>query len=85
MEKDFEAWHIVKKNVHEAFMARPAGYKERDVWWVCLGHNIGFEEDGKGQNFSRPVLVIKGFNKQMFWAYHSRLRIKRGYIIINLS
>ena len=33
-----------------------------------LGKNIGFEQNGSGGNFSRPVLVIKKFNNHMFWA-----------------
>jgi mRNA-degrading endonuclease toxin of MazEF toxin-antitoxin module len=45
----------------------PAGYKERDIWWVCIGHNVGVEEDGKGQMFNRPVLVVKGFSRYQFW------------------
>lgn len=32
-----------------------------------LGKNIGFEQNGSGDNFSRPVLVIKKFNNHMFW------------------
>ena len=32
-----------------------------------LGKNIGFEQNGSGTNFSRPVLVIKKFNNHMFW------------------
>jgi mRNA interferase MazF len=27
-----------------------------------LGLNIGFEQDGKNDNFERPVLVLKKFN-----------------------
>jgi len=32
-----------------------------------IGKNIGFEQNGSGDNFSRPVLVIKKFNNHMFW------------------
>jgi mRNA interferase MazF len=32
-----------------------------------LGKNIGFEQNGGGDNFSRPFLVIKKFNNHMFW------------------
>ena len=35
--------------------------KEKDVWYAQLGVNIGNEEDGKGNTFKRPVLVIKKF------------------------
>ncbi len=32
-----------------------------------IGKNIGFEQNGSGNNFSRPLLVIKKFNNHMFW------------------
>lgn len=64
--KRFRAWHKLKYKLH--FNASlPAGYKERDIWWVCLGHNVGVEEDGKGILFNRPVLVVKGFSRYLFW------------------
>lgn len=31
-----------------------------------LGLNVGYEQDGKGDNFLRPVLVYKKFNKRVF-------------------
>lgn len=43
-------------------------YHQREVWWCSLGVNIGFEQDGTGKNFDRPVLIIKGFNKNTFFA-----------------
>jgi len=40
--------------------------KKREVWWISVGLNIGVEEDGKNNEFERPVLVIKTFNRQCF-------------------
>ena len=64
--KRFRAWHKLKYKIsHNSDL--PLGYKERDIWWLSLGHNVGVEEDGKGEMFNRPVLVVKGFNKDLFW------------------
>lgn len=30
-----------------------------------LGVNIGFEQDGTGKEFSRPVLILKGFSRHV--------------------
>ena len=38
-----------------------------EVYWCALGENIGDEENGKGDAFTRPVLIIKKFNNHMFW------------------
>jgi hypothetical protein len=32
-----------------------------------LGKNLGREQNGGSQDFSRPVLVIKKFNNEIFW------------------
>ena len=32
-----------------------------------LDKNIGYEQNGSGANFSRPLLVVKRFNNHMFW------------------
>ena len=64
---DFDAWNIVKKNIDTATAA--AGYfpYEKEVWLCYLGKNIGSEQNGGGETFSRPVLVVKKFNNQIFW------------------
>ena len=41
-------------------------FKEREVWWCSLGVNVGDEQDGKGSSFTRPVLVLKKFNRNVF-------------------
>ena len=38
---------------------------EREVWWCCLGINVGYEQNGKGHQFLRPILVLKKFNNDM--------------------
>ncbi|HEX7655089.1 MAG TPA: type II toxin-antitoxin system PemK/MazF family toxin [Verrucomicrobiae bacterium] len=37
------------------------------MWWCALGANIGAEANGKHDHFERPVLILKKFNKEMFW------------------
>jgi mRNA interferase MazF len=64
MEKDFNGWILKKKKIESdlpwIFCHR------REIWWCSLGINVGFEEDGKGKRFSRPVVVIRGFNEKIF-------------------
>ncbi len=60
MKKDYLEWHKKKekidcKNKHIFF-------HEREVWWCSLGVNVGYEQDGRGDNFSRPVVILKKFN-----------------------
>ncbi len=67
MEKDFDAWNTQKKQVQTQEIAYDFFYHPREVWWCSVGLNIGVETDGKHNNFERPVLVLKKFNKDQFW------------------
>jgi len=63
MQKDFDGWNEIKKQVHNKNENRL--YHEREVWWCSLGVNVGFEQDGTGINGERPVLILKGFSKHV--------------------
>ena len=67
MEKNFDKWNELKKKI-EFEKSEPDKYpKMGEVWMCSLGRNIGYEQNGSEDNFSRPVLIIKKFNNQMFW------------------
>jgi mRNA interferase MazF len=42
------------------------GYKVGQIWWCSVGENVGHEEDGKGADFARPVLVVAGYSRRLF-------------------
>lgn len=64
MTKDFDSWNISKKeiNLNESYLPL---YKKREIRWCRLGVNIGYEQDGTGKDFSRPVLVLRGFSRNV--------------------
>lgn len=65
---DFDSWNELKKKI-DAENSEPDRFpKEGEVWMSSLGKNIGFEQNGSGDNFSRPVLIVKKFNNNMFWS-----------------
>jgi len=66
MQKDFDSWNSKKKTVHASNVA-PL-FHEREIWFCSLGVNVGFEQDGTGLNFDRPILILRGFNKNTFLA-----------------
>lgn len=77
MQKDFQPWHN-KKTVIDHGDTPHVFFHEREVWWCSIGLNVGFEQDGRGEKFARPVLVFKKFNKEVFWALPISTRIKTG-------
>ena len=60
MEKDFWNWHSKKEHLNK--VKGTALFHEREVWWCALGANIGFEQDGSGELFTRPVVILAKFN-----------------------
>lgn len=68
MEKDFDRWNELKKRLDGKIDTPQFFPKEGVVWMTVLGKNIGYEQNGVGTQFDRPVLVIKKFNNQMYWA-----------------
>jgi mRNA interferase MazF len=66
MEKDFDAWNLEKKSIDGAGVKRFC--HSREIWWCALGVNIGFEQDGTGKIFDRPIIVLRGFNENILLA-----------------
>ena len=76
MQKDFKKWIQSKQIVHNE---RPRiFFKEREVWFSYVGENIGFEQDGRGDEYLRPVLVLKKFNKEVCWVVPLTRNQKKG-------
>ena len=52
-------------------------FSERDVWFIKMGVNVGYEQDGKGEEFLRPVLFLNKFNKMIFLGIPFTKQIKK--------
>lgn len=65
--EDFDSWNKLKKKIAIEDEIPDRFPKEGEVWMSSVGKNVGFEQNGSGDSFSRPVLVIKKFNNHMFW------------------
>ncbi len=76
MWKDFADWHLQKSALQNA--ANHVYFYEREVWWTAIGHNIGDEENGKGHNFARPVIIVKKFNRNLFYGLPLSTAMKNG-------
>ena len=62
--KNFDDWNKIKKKTHLSDDYLPF-YHERQIRWCRLGVNIGYEQDGTGNGFSRPVLILKGLSRHV--------------------
>ncbi len=64
MKNIFELWSFIKNRIHhqEKFQHPKVG----EIWWCSIGMNIGTEIYGKGNDFTRPVLVINAEGSESF-------------------
>jgi mRNA interferase MazF len=65
MIKRFLDWIGLKEKLHNV-VSKPPLVKERDLWWVSMGENIGSEMNGKSRLFSRPAVVLKKLSRGFF-------------------
>jgi len=74
--KDFQNWHNKKTEIDD-IEKRPF-FHEREIWFCHVGANVGFEQDGVGNDFQRPILIIRKFNNEICWAVPLSKTNKRG-------
>jgi mRNA interferase MazF len=65
MKKDFNKWNNKKIIIND--IEHIPFFHEREIWFCFLGVNVGYEQDGQGKDFQRPVVIIKKFNKEICW------------------
>ena len=86
MIKKFLEWIGLKEKLH-INSEKMVYFNEREVWWCAIGENIGVEINGKGDMFSRPVLVYKKLSRSGFLAIPLSTQMKEGswYIWVKLK
>ncbi len=65
-EKNFDEWNSLKKKLNSE--SSITNFREGDVWFCSIGNNVGHEQNGKNTFFERPVLIVRKFTKNYFWA-----------------
>lgn len=64
-EKRFDEWNALKKKLHSG--RKTPYFREREVRWYAAGENIGREINGKGERFSRPILIVRKYGDESFF------------------
>ena len=83
IQKDFDKWNVQKKITDG--MDNKKTFHEREVWFIKIGENIGFEQNGKGGEFLRPVIVYKKFSRNVFLGIPLTKTIKEGKFYSNFD
>jgi mRNA interferase MazF len=74
--KNFDEWNKIKKDTERN--SRKIGIKPRDIFWAKIGENVGFEQNGKGENFARPVIILRKLTSELFLGIPLTSTIKDG-------
>lgn len=80
--KDFDTWNGHKKAINGG---EGKLYSERDIWWCSLGVNVGFEQDGTGKSYERPVVVLRGFSRAVCLVVPLTTSIKENKYHVSLG
>ncbi len=60
----FNEWNKIKKETHAKDFT--LGVKPREIFGSKIGQNVGYEQNGKGKNFARPVIIVRRLTKDLF-------------------
>lgn len=74
--KDFYTWNEKKISIDSNKKFNHP--KEKEVWWCSVGLNIGTEIFGKGQDYTRPVLIINSESSENFIGIPLTSKLKTG-------
>src|SRR3989338_425312 len=74
--KVFDDWNTIKKKLQEK--ERVKFFRQGQIWWCSIGQNLGAESYGKGQTFTRPVLIFKKLSSELFLGLPIISKIKEG-------
>lgn len=57
--KNFDNRNQIKKELHSSPQSTNVYVSKKEIWFVHLGVNVWYEQDGNSDVYSRPVLVLK--------------------------
>jgi len=85
MESKFNNWNTLKQDINEKDIK--INIKEKNIYFISIGQNIGTESYGKGEQFLRPVIVYKKLGHNYFLGIPLTSKIKDGsyYFTFNIK
>ena len=79
----FNIWNKLKINLNDS--EKNINFHEKEIWYISMWENIWFEQNWKWNNFLRPVIIYKKFNKQIFYWIPLTSNIKKSKFYYNFE
>jgi mRNA-degrading endonuclease toxin of MazEF toxin-antitoxin module len=88
--KNFDDWHVLKKNLNTREVVDKNNKvkllaKSRELWWCHVGLNIGSEEDGKNDEFQRPVIIINRLSSTTYLVAPTTSKFKENIFRLKMT
>ena len=93
MKEEYNKWNKIKQITENK---KPPIIKNGLIFWCRIGYNIGYEENGKGDYFQRPVIIIRKFSGNFAliapltskehkgdWYLQITIKGEKSYVILN--
>jgi len=80
--ENYDNWNEIKKKISEK---KSVYTKQGEIYYASWGYNIGYEQNGKGKNFMRPILVYKKFGQDSILAMPLSSKLKTGRFYFSFS
>ncbi|OGZ96212.1 MAG: hypothetical protein A3J10_02355 [Candidatus Sungbacteria bacterium RIFCSPLOWO2_02_FULL_54_10] len=84
MIKRFLEWIKLKEKLHDTQHVPPL-VKERDLWWISFGENVGFEMNGKSNLSSRPGIILKKLSREFYLVAPTTSQRKEGSWYVEIT
>ena len=84
MIKRFLEWIKLKEKLHDTQHVPPL-VKERDLWWISFGENVGSEMNGKSNLFSRPGIILKKLSREFYLVAPTTSQRKEGSWYVEIT
>lgn len=81
--KEFDKWNKIKKLTQDK--KETAHFREREIYWANIGENIGYEQNGKGEDFVRPILVFRKYSNNLFCGIPLSTTLREGSFFFNFQ
>ncbi len=84
--KKFCNWIQIKQKL-DATDYNPPFIRVGDLWWCSIGENVGVEVNGKGRNFTCPIIILKKFERQAFFGIPTTTKYRDGnwYVLFSFK
>lgn len=92
--KHFDSWTKIKKEIND--QSFDIKFTPGEIYWCNVGVNVASEIDGKGESFSRPVIILGVFKQNLLfvlpltsghkegnWHFHLKVNNKDSSICLH--